>query len=239
MNARLACLLMLVAVLPARAQDNKKALAELQGIWRFVKAESDNPAFESDPDLPRWVIKGDKVIYGGEEFAVLTVDPTATPKTIDLNLVKAKRVFEGVYAVDGDKLKICVNLQTDGAKNRPLDFATEGKRDRLLLLFERAKAGEPTNGSAGFVGIAIGMDADKKIVSIANLIPGSPAEKAGLKKDDILIKIGGGAATDVKTVVKLVQLATPGSDLTIRVQRGGKEQDIVVRVGVTPFFLLQ
>jgi uncharacterized protein (TIGR03067 family) len=244
MSARCACLLSIVVVVfaagrPAGAQDDKKELAELQGTWKLVSAEHDNPALDSDGSgLAPWVIKGNKVLYAGAEWAVLTVDSTTTPRVIDLGPLQPKRVFEGVYVVEGDQLKICVNRQTDGAKNRPLDFTTKGQADRLLLVFERTKAGEALQGAAGFVGMAI--RADKNMgVSIGNVLEGSPAEKAGLKKDDVLLKIGGGVPTDLKSAVELVRQVRPGVDLTIRVQRAGKEQDVVVRVGVVPFFPLQ
>src|SRR5260370_394548 len=78
----------------------------------------------------------------------------------------------------------------------------------------------------------------RKRVTMGVVTEGAPAKKAGVKKDDVLLKVGAEAATGVRQVVALVRRAAPGSELTLRVKRGGKEQDIAVKVGVLPFFFL-
>src|SRR5207237_8036522 len=139
-----------------------------------------------------------------------STDPTRKHKSIDLNFIKAKRVFEGVYVVERDTLKICVNRQTEGVKERPPDFKTLGKPDRSLFVFQRTKTGAGMEGVSGFIGVAL-----RKDISVAFVIEGSAAEKAGLKKDDTLIKIGEGAAADMKSAIELIRQARPGSALTI------------------------
>lgn len=245
MATQFACYLMaaslgLAAAHTAATQDEKKGLAELQGIWKLVGFEIEGNPAEFPANLPRWVIKGDKVRYGGEELAVLTVDAATIPQSIDLDFRKSERVDEGVYAVDGDKLKICVSRPVDGVKERPLDFATEGKPTRRLLVFERQKAGadDGTIGGPGFAGVQLRKGKDDEHVAVAGFVKGSPAEKAGLKKDDILLKVGGAPVTDLRTVVALVRQAKSGSDLTLSIRRGDNERDITVRVGVLPFMLL-
>src|SRR5262249_7617429 len=119
------------------------------------------------------------------------------------------------------------------------DFATQDKPDRRLFVFEKAKPGEKTDGEIGFVGLALSRDRETKQISVGMVLAGSPAQKAGLKKDDILVKIGADPATeDLRGTVDLVRRNPPGSQLTIRVRRDGKEQDIKVRVGVVPFYFL-
>jgi uncharacterized protein (TIGR03067 family) len=225
----------------APAQGDKKGLAELQGTWKLLKVVGDEEPREID-DLARWVIQENKVLYGGSELAELTVDATTTPPSIDLNfrhlgLRKRQALMEGIYAVDKDTLKICVNRETDGVKDRPLDFTTQDKPNRRLLVFQRTPPGEAEN-VAGFIGIAISLNADRNEVGIGMVFPDSPAQKAGLKKDDVLLQVGGGKATDLKTVIALIRQVRPGAEVTIRVRRDGKEQDITVRVGVLPFYVL-
>ena len=244
MAARFGCYLIaaslgLAAAHTAAAQDEKKGLAELQGIWKLVGFEIEGKPAEFPANLPRWVIKGDKVYYGGEELAVLTVDAATNPRSIDLDFRKSNRVDEGVYAVDGDMLKICVSKPSDGVKERPLDFATEGKPSRRLLVFQRQKpgSGDGTVGGPGFAGVQIRKGPNDEHVSVAGFVKGSPAEKAGLKKDDILLKVGGAPATDLKTVIDLVRQVKSGNDLTLSIRRGDDEREITVRVGVLPFML--
>ena len=55
------------------------------------------------------------------------------------------------------------------------------------------------------------------------MIDNSPAKQAGLRKDDVLIALGGQPVTDLKAVVMLCRQTRPGSELTFRIKRGDKE----------------
>jgi uncharacterized protein (TIGR03067 family) len=244
MSARFACFLIvttlgLVAAQAAAGQEDKKRLGELQGTWKLVRFEVNGEANEFPANLPYWVIKGDKVLYAGAELAGLTVDAATKPRSVDLNLLKAKRTDEGIFASDGDTLKICLSKPA-AVKERPLDFTTEGKPDRRLLVFERQKAdaGDGSAGGPGFVGVQIGYHPETKQVIVIAPLEASPAQKAGLKKNDVILKVGGQEATDLKSVIELVRQAKSASDLVLSIRRGDADRDITVRVGVVPFFLL-
>src|SRR5262249_27334469 len=116
MDAKIACFLIMM-VLPRALSDSPEArsgkeLAELQGIWKLVSLEMDGKATEFAEKPPKWVIKENKVFYGGDELAELTIDAKTIPTCIDLGFRQPKRVYEGVYAVTGETLKICVNRLT-------------------------------------------------------------------------------------------------------------------------------
>jgi uncharacterized protein (TIGR03067 family) len=243
MRARVACLFLIAVILLAVARpaegEPKKELAALQGIWKVVSLEVNGKAADLSDQQPRWVIKGNKVLYAGKDLAVLTVDATTTPKAVDLKFVQSKKVYEGVYSVEKDTLKICVNAQADGVKERPLKFSTKDKPGWRLLVFERVKVKEDaTAGLSGYVGIAIRVDQEKGRVVIADVVADSPAKKGGLKKDDVILKVGEEEVTELRPTIQAVRRAKPGSKLTFRVKRGGKEKDIVVKPGVLPFMLL-
>src|SRR5437879_5518581 len=109
MLTRICLVLVVAAVTVAQAQPDapklKKELADLQGVWKLIGFEVDGKeAILQEHRQIRWVIKGDKVFYGGEELANLTLDAAANPKCIDLGLIKAKRVHEGIYKLEKDKL---------------------------------------------------------------------------------------------------------------------------------------
>lgn len=223
-----------------RADDaaDAKELKQLAGVWKLATLETDGQTREFPDNAPVWVIKGNKVLYGGDDLAVLTINASASPKTVDLAFRDPKKTYEGVYALAGDTFKLCVNRQTEGVKERPQDFATQGKSDLRFLVFKRLPAGETADDISGFVGIMIRMDEDKRHVVISDALPGSPARKAGLKKDDILLKVGGIDATDLQQVVKIVRQQKPGSDFVLRIKRDDKEKEITVKVGKLPFYLL-
>jgi uncharacterized protein (TIGR03067 family) len=235
---------LLVALLSLAADDPagdraKKELAALQGSWELISFEAQGEPEDFADRAPRWVIKSDKVFYGGDELAALTIDPSTNPKCLDLGFLKPKKVYEAVYRLDGDTLKICLNRQTEGVKERPTEFATKGKTDFRLMTFRRAKPGEVDKlGLGGFVGVQLRIDRKNEAIGIADVIEGSPAKKAGLKKDDVLIQVAGMQPTGLRSVVDTIRKARPGSEIALRVRRGDKEREISVKVGVVPFYLL-
>jgi uncharacterized protein (TIGR03067 family) len=239
MLIRICLLLCLAAAVPAHAQPDKanlnKELRELRGVWRLIGFQVEGKeAFLQEHRQIRWVIKDDKVFYGGEQLATLTLDPATNPKCLDLGLVKTRRVHEGIYKLDKDRLTICVRMMTDGVKQRPLKFDNGSIEKYRTMLFVRDKPGTELEGAAGFVGVQMRIDKMKEI-RIVTTIKGSPAQKAGLKKDDVLVRVGSDPAGDLQQTVNLVRELKPGSEAVLRVRRAGKEQDIKVKVGVAPF----
>ena len=245
MRIAIVCLTLapLVLVAPPRAagdEAGKDRLAPLQGTWKVTALEADGKLTEL-PDVSFWwFIQGDKVRYGGQELARLTVDTTTQPRCIDLKFHNPERVYEGIYAVEDDTLKICINRVTEGVKERPGAFSTKGKPEWRLLVFKRDKErkGDDIAGLGGFVGLMIQAPGDGKPLLIAGVLRDSPAMKAGLKKDDALVRVGGVEATDLRSVITRVRQAKPGGELAVRIKRGDKEQAVTIRVGVVPFFLL-
>ena len=47
-------------------------------------------------------------------MAKLTADAATTPRCLDLTFRGPDRVYEGIYAVEGDTLKICYDPDGDG-----------------------------------------------------------------------------------------------------------------------------
>src|SRR5262249_23209111 len=163
-----------------------------------------------------------------QELAKLTADPAATPPGIDLAFHNPKRVCEGIYSLDGDTLKLCVNRQTDGVKERPNVFSTEGKPEWRVLTLKRDKArkADDLDGLGGFVGLQLRKEDDGKKVAVAAIVENSPAKKADLKKDDVLLQVGGQDVTTLRGCVEMIRAVKPGSELTLRVKRGDKEHEV-------------
>jgi uncharacterized protein (TIGR03067 family) len=218
----------------------KKGLADLQGTWKLMSVEENGNSLDFADAPARLVIKGDRMRYGGEDVALLTADPAASPRIIDLSLLKPKKVLEGIYTADQDTLKICVNIDAEGVKQRPQELVTKGKQNLRLLVFERARANErdTTEGLRGFVGLALRLDANRGEVSVNAVLPDSPAKKGGLQKDDVVLKIGATEVSDLRGAVETVRQAKPGSKLSFRIRRDGKERDLTITIGVLPFSAL-
>jgi serine protease Do len=59
----------------------------------------------------------------------------------------------------------------------------------------------------------------------------SPSEKAGLKKDDVIVRLNGRTITDGNDIRNMIGFTAPGSDVEVTVIRGGKERTITITVG--------
>ena len=65
--------------------------------------------------------------------------------------------------------------------------------------------------------------------------PGFPAEKAGLKAGDVLLKIDGEKIASAERFGQLVRGTLPGTSLRVRILRGGTEEiEVTVQVAERP-----
>jgi serine protease Do len=67
-------------------------------------------------------------------------------------------------------------------------------------------------------------------VFVQSVAPGGPAEKAGLKEEDIITGINGQPVHDGNELVEKITQTPIGSSLTVQVLRGGKKQDFPIVV---------
>jgi uncharacterized protein (TIGR03067 family) len=234
MVSRIACLLLAAPLLLADPPDDEKnGPAELQGAWRLVSAVSETGEAELPEPGPAIVIKKDRVLYGGEEIATLLMGADPKSREIDFHFGNKDRIYEGLCAIDYEKLKICINRRGDGIKERPDSFSLDGHPSWTLLTFEKVKADEIGPGT-GFIGLALRFDKETNEVVVAEVLDGSPAKKAGLMKDNVLLTVGGAGVTDIRQAVAAVRRAKPREELSFRIRRDGKEQDAKVKVGILP-----
>jgi serine protease Do len=69
---------------------------------------------------------------------------------------------------------------------------------------------------------------------IAEVTPGSPGERAGLKPGDIVTEFDGKSVTDSRHLQLMVAEKPPGSQVKMKILRDGKEQTITVQLGELP-----
>ena len=69
---------------------------------------------------------------------------------------------------------------------------------------------------------------------IGEVTPNSPAEKAGLKKNDVIIEFDGKGVTDSRHFRLMVAEKPPGSKVSVKVFRDGKQQTFTVELGELP-----
>ena len=85
------------------------------------------------------------------------------------------------------------------------------------------------NGEFGGIGATVSKKADEDEILISEVYEGSPAERAGLKEGDVLLKADGHQVSgrDLDTVVSWIS-GEPGTDVELRILRDGEEMDVTV-----------
>jgi serine protease Do len=68
-------------------------------------------------------------------------------------------------------------------------------------------------------------------VGITQIIPDSPAEKAGLRKDDVILRIDDENVTSVRKLNRLVSEIAPDHSVRITISRNGSEQQLSATIG--------
>ena len=75
---------------------------------------------------------------------------------------------------------------------------------------------------------------DAKGALVSDVTSDSPAEKAGVKADDVVVGVDGRAIEDNGDLSRYIASKTPGTTVQLRVLRGGAEQTIAVTLGTFP-----
>ena len=68
-------------------------------------------------------------------------------------------------------------------------------------------------------------------VGVTQIVKDSPAEKAGLRKDDVILRIDGENVNSVRKLNRLVSEMAPDHSVRITVSRGGAEQEVTATIG--------
>ena len=67
-------------------------------------------------------------------------------------------------------------------------------------------------------------------VGVTQVVKDSPAEKAGLRKDDVILRIDGEIVNSVRKLNRLVSEMAPDHSVRITVSRGGAEQEVTATI---------
>src|ERR1044072_5700357 len=68
-------------------------------------------------------------------------------------------------------------------------------------------------------------------VGVTQVVKDSPAEKAGLRKDDVILRIDGENVSSVRKLNRLVSEMAPDQSVRVTFSRGGAEQEVTATVG--------
>ena len=135
-------------------------------------------------------------------------------------------VNTAIFSPSGGSVGIGFDIPADVAASVTRELISGGK---IVRGYIGATVQDVTPEIADSLGIA-----GKKGALVADLTPGGPSEKAGLKAGDVVLKINGrdvGSATDL---TRQVGLAHGGDDIRLQVRRDGQVREVVVHSGIRP-----
>lgn len=114
-------------------------LDKYQGTWILVSEEFEGKTVSAEDladDSKRLscTVRGDQVRYssnGKDRSATVKLDPSKTPRTYDLVRDDGLVSLKGIYAWDGERIKICA---ADDRGDRPTEFRTRpGSKNRVRV----------------------------------------------------------------------------------------------------------
>ena len=155
-----------------------------------------------DPDEKTVIeVKGDKVTVNGKDVK----DMKDNDVKVKVNKIKDVMAFRGNY-VNPENMDFNFNFD----HNNAMSLFTEDENRAML---------------------GIVTDSDDKGARITSVNKESGAEKAGLKKDDIITKIDEAKIEDAEDVSKEIRKHKPGDKVNVTFLRGGKEQKVTAELG--------
>jgi serine protease Do len=113
----------------------------------------------------------------------------------------------------------------------------------LANFVEKAKKGEykvivrakPTGGQGGYHGIVLVPNVVERTPPyVEDTAPGSPAAKAGLRPDDLIVYVDGEKITSIKEFRDIVDRARPGTEFVLEVRRGDKLTTAKLKLDTLP-----
>ena len=135
---------------------------------------------------------------------------------------KVVGINTAIFSSSGGSDGIGFAIPIDMARNIKDQLVKDGKVTRGQL---GVMIGELTQELADYFDI----EASKGVV-VSNVLKNSPAEKAGLKAGDIILKINGRDVESVGQLRNTVAMVAPGNQVELLIYRNGKEKTVTVNI---------
>lgn len=142
--------------------------------------------------------------------------------------------------VKGELVGINTAIATTSGGYQGVGFAIPSNMVRVVMesLIKRGKV------IRGWLGVSIqpmtsvlakqfGLKSEKGIL-VSDVMEDGPAQKAGIKRGDIILEYGGNEVNDISQFRNIIAIAKPGEEVNIKVLHEGKEETLHVVIGEMP-----
>ncbi|MBM3993665.1 MAG: PDZ domain-containing protein [Planctomycetes bacterium] len=89
--------------------------------------------------------------------------------------------------------------------------------------------------AGGYHGITLVVEATRSAPPyVEEVVPGSPADKAGLRPDDLILYVEGFSVPTIKVFRETLKLYAPDSEIRVQYQRGNKLENVKIKLTKHP-----
>jgi serine protease Do len=216
---------------------------ELQGELLGTDEQRDIALVKVDAkDLPVLPHAGADAVAQGSFVALVGRSPDKSHPTINFGILSAmSRMTRTAVQTDaemnygnaggalitlkGELVGVACNIKPDTVWGQSGGVGFACKTAEIDKLLERLKRGEKIEAEKRpFLGIRPGEgNPDVEGIQIAEVMKDSPAEKAGLKKEDVLVELGGVKVTDSESLKEALEPRKIGEEVELKVMRKAKD----------------
>lgn len=185
--------------------------------------------------LSRTIAAGDTYGNSEELDGIIQTDAAINPGNSGGPLLDVNGNVVGVnVAMAGNSQNIGFSLPANSIKDAIESMKTTGKVVRAFLgvrYIPVDKSLQQKNSLSVDYGalVARGQNADELAVT-----PGSPADKAGIVENDIILEVNGTKIDDSHSLGYLIRQHKIGETITLHIQHKGKEEDVSVTLEAMP-----
>jgi S1-C subfamily serine protease len=166
--------------------------------------------------------KSHPTINFGILSAMSRMSKTAVQTDAEMNYGNAGGAL---LTLKGELVGVACNIKPDTVWGQSGGVGFACKTAEIDKLLERLKKGEKIEAEKRpFLGIRPGEgNPDVEGIQIAEVMKDSPAEKAGLKKEDVLVELGGVKITDSESLKEALEPRKIGEEIELKVKRKAKD----------------
>jgi len=193
-------------------------------------------------DLPVLPHADASAVGQGTFVALLGRSPDRSNSTVNLGILSAtSRMSKTAVQTDaemnygnaggalvtlkGELVGVACNIKPDTVWGQSGGVVFACKTAEIDKLLPRLKKGERIEAEKSpFLGIRAGEgNPDVEGIQVADVMKDSPAEKAGIKKEDVLVELGGMKITDSESLKEALEPRKIGEEVELKVMRKGKD----------------